>query len=49
MSDIFLSYISSDREGVRPIVQQFEQQGWTVWHLCQTHGTFKLLFNALLR
>ncbi len=31
MSDIFLSYSSSEKERVSPIVQQFEQQGWTVW------------------
>ena len=31
MADIFLSYASADRERVRPLVQAFEAQGWSVW------------------
>lgn len=31
MADIFLSYASRDRDRVRPLVEAFEQQGWTVW------------------
>lgn len=31
MSDIFLSYSHQDRERVRPVVAQFEAQGWSVW------------------
>lgn len=31
MSDIFLSYSQKDEERVRPIVQQLERQGWSVF------------------
>ncbi|HEX8339024.1 MAG TPA: toll/interleukin-1 receptor domain-containing protein [Pyrinomonadaceae bacterium] len=31
MHDIFVSYKSSDRERVRPLVELFERQGWSVW------------------
>lgn len=31
MADIFLSYASQDRDRVRPLVQAFERQGWSVW------------------
>lgn len=31
MADIFLSYSSQDRERVRPLVDAFARQGWTVW------------------
>src|SRR5215213_4729167 len=31
MHDIFVSYKSSDRERVRPLVALFERQGWSVW------------------
>lgn len=31
MSDIFVSYSSSDKERVRPIVELLEKQGWSVW------------------
>lgn len=31
MSDIFISYKSSDKERVRILVETLEQQGWSVW------------------
>jgi hypothetical protein len=31
MADIFLSYSSRDKERITPLVQIFEQQGWSVW------------------
>lgn len=31
MAQIFLSYKSTDKERVRPLVGLFEAQGWTVW------------------
>jgi TolB-like protein/Flp pilus assembly protein TadD len=31
MVDVFLSYASDDRERVRPLVEAFERQGWSVW------------------
>lgn len=31
MADIFVSYSSSDRERVRPIVEALETAGWSVW------------------
>src|ERR1043165_1191026 len=31
MHDIFVSYKATDREGVRPLVELFERQGWSVW------------------
>ena len=31
MSDIFLSYATDDRDRVRPLVEQLEARGYTVW------------------
>ncbi|HEX9928366.1 MAG TPA: toll/interleukin-1 receptor domain-containing protein [Pyrinomonadaceae bacterium] len=31
MSDIFISYSSLDRDRIRPIIQAFENHGWSVW------------------
>ena len=31
MADIFVSYASTDREQVRPVVSALTQQGWSVW------------------
>ncbi|HEY5673982.1 MAG TPA: toll/interleukin-1 receptor domain-containing protein [Malonomonas sp.] len=31
MSDIFISYSSSDRSKARALAQQLEQEGWSVW------------------
>ncbi len=31
MSDIFLSYTSEDRDRLRPLVKEFEDQGWSVF------------------
>jgi hypothetical protein len=31
MSDVFISYASEDRTRVQPIVEQLQDQGWSVW------------------
>ena len=31
MADIFLSYTHADRDGVRPLVDFLEREGWSVW------------------
>jgi TIR domain len=31
MADIFLSYASTDRERIHPLVTILEEQGWSVW------------------
>ena len=31
MTDIFVSYATSDRERIIPLVETFEAQGWSVW------------------
>ena len=31
MSDIFISYSSSDRAKARALAQQLEQEGWSAW------------------
>ena len=31
MSDIFISYSSSDRERVKPVVDALLQKNWSVW------------------
>lgn len=31
MADIFLSYASEDADRVKPFVELFEEQGWSVW------------------
>jgi len=31
MSDVFVSYASADRPGVKPLVDALRQQGWSVW------------------
>ena len=31
MADIFVSYASEDRDRIRPLVEEFERHGWSVW------------------
>ena len=31
MTEIFLSYASEDRVRIKPLVELFENQGWSVW------------------
>jgi TolB-like protein len=31
MADIFVSYASEDRDRIRPLVEEFQRHGWSVW------------------